>query len=94
MRINAAQHLHQSRFAGAIFPHQSVNIALADGKIDVVQRFHARKRLRDTAHFQDVFMVLHRSKCAVARIRHASCTRKLSRHELLCDLTGITRALG
>ena len=52
--INAAQHLHQGRLAGAVLAHQGMDLALPNGEIDVVQRLHAREGFADTAHFEQV----------------------------------------
>src|SRR6266404_6126373 len=50
--IDAAQHLHQRRLAGAVLAHQGMDLALPDGEIDVVQRLHAGEGFADTAHFE------------------------------------------
>ena len=66
VRIDAAQHLHQRRFAGAVFADDGVDLARADIQIDIVQRLHARKRLGDAAHFENG--VVHvRDSCGIRR---------------------------
>src|ERR1700682_1766400 len=50
--IDAAQHLHQRRLAGAILAHQGMDLTLPDGEIDVVQRLHAGEGFADSAHFE------------------------------------------
>ena len=52
MGIDAAQHLHQRRLAGAVLADQCVDLACLHGEIDVAQRLHARKALADAAHLQ------------------------------------------
>ena len=52
VRIDAAQHLHQGRLAGAVLAHQGMDLALPDGEIDVVQRLHAGEGFADAAHFE------------------------------------------
>ena len=51
-RIDAAEHFHQRRLAGAVFTDQRVNLAGLDGEIDVTQRRHACKALADAAHLE------------------------------------------
>ena len=51
--IDAAQHLHQGRFAGAVFAADRVDLACSHDEIDVAQRLHAGKALGDPPHFQD-----------------------------------------
>src|SRR6267378_420613 len=50
--IDTAQHLHQGRLAGAVLAHQSMDLALPDGEIDVAQRLHAGEGFADTVHFE------------------------------------------
>ena len=52
VRVDAAQDFHQGRFAGPVFAHQRVNLALLDAEIDVVQCLYTGKRFGDVAHFQ------------------------------------------
>jgi hypothetical protein len=51
-RIDATQHLHQRRLAGAVLANQGMDLALPDGEIDVAQRLHADEGFADTAHFE------------------------------------------
>jgi hypothetical protein len=53
VRIDAAQDFHQGRLARAILAHEGMDLGGRDGQIDVAQRLHARKRLRDAPHFED-----------------------------------------
>ena len=52
-RIDARQHLHQRRLAGAVLADHGMDLALLDAEVDVRQRFHARERLGDVAHLED-----------------------------------------
>jgi hypothetical protein len=51
--IDAGQHLHQRRLAGAVLAADGVDLAALDAEIDVLQRLDARKRLGDAAHLED-----------------------------------------
>ena len=53
VRIDAAQHFHESRFTGAILAADRVDLAGLNREIHVIQRFDARKRFGDPSHFQD-----------------------------------------
>ena len=59
VRIDAGQHLHQRRLAGAVLADDGVDVAALDHQVDVLQRLDARKRLGDVAHLQNG--VSHRS---------------------------------
>ncbi len=50
--IDAAEHLHQRRLAGAVLAHEGVDLAGLHGEVDVAQRLHACKALADAAHFK------------------------------------------
>lgn len=50
--IDAAQHFHQGRLAGAVLADQGMDLALPDGEIDAVQRLHAGEGFADTAHLE------------------------------------------
>ena len=52
-RIDARQHLHQRRFAGAVLADDGVDLAFLDAEVDVRQRLDAGKRLGDAAHLQN-----------------------------------------
>ena len=52
-RIDARQHLHQRRLAGAVLADHGVDFALLDAEVDVRQRLDAGKRLGDAAHLQN-----------------------------------------
>ena len=43
VRIDPAQHLHQRRFAGAVFAADRVDLAGLHDEVDVAQRLHARE---------------------------------------------------
>ena len=58
MRIDARQHLHERRLAGAVLADDGVYFAGAHIQVDVLQRLHAGKRLGDVAHFKND--VVHR----------------------------------
>ena len=51
--IDAAQNLHQRRFAGPVLAHQRMDLAAFHTQIDVLKRVDARKRLGDPPHFKD-----------------------------------------
>jgi hypothetical protein len=53
VRIDAAEHLHQRGFAGAVFAADGVDLAGLHHQIDIAQRLHARKALGYPSHFQD-----------------------------------------
>ena len=53
MRVDARQHLHQRRFAGAVLADDGVDFTLADGQIDVVERIHAGEGFDDPPHLQN-----------------------------------------
>jgi hypothetical protein len=53
MAVDAAQHLHQGGFAGAVFPDDGVDLAAAHPQVDIVERNDAREGLAYRAHFQD-----------------------------------------
>ncbi len=53
VRIDAAQDLHQRRFAGPVLAHQRMDLAAFHAQIDVLERIDARKRLGDPPHFKD-----------------------------------------
>ena len=50
--IDAEQTLHQGGLSGAVFTHQCVDGARADGKGNAVQRLDTGEFLRDIPHFQ------------------------------------------
>ena len=50
--IDAGQNLDQRGFAGAVFSHQRVDLALAEGEIHILKGSHAGEILADAAHFQ------------------------------------------
>ena len=52
-RDNAAEDLHQRRFAGAVLSDEADHFALADGKADVVHGLDAGIHLRDSRHLQE-----------------------------------------
>ena len=62
-RIDARQHLHQRRFAGAVLADHGVDLAFLDAEIDVRQRLHAGERLGDVAHLQN--RRGHRDTCSL-----------------------------
>ena len=53
VRVDAAEHFHQRRFAGAVLAADGVDLARLHHQIDVAQRFDAGKRLGDAPHFQN-----------------------------------------
>ena len=73
--IHAREHLDQRRLSRAVLAHQRVDLALAQGKVHVLQRFHAREGLADLAHGQDN-SVFH---LPFPFPIHPSCARKGSR---------------
>ena len=50
--VQAIKHLHQRRFAGAIFAKQRMNLARPHIKVDAVRRQNARKTFDDAAHLK------------------------------------------
>jgi len=53
--VDAAQHLHERGFPGAVLAAEGVDFAFPHLQVDVVQRRDAGKPLGDVAHFQNVF---------------------------------------
>ena len=53
VRIDAAEDVHESGFAGAIFADERVNLAGMEIDRNTIERKDARKALGDLAHFQD-----------------------------------------
>src|SRR6478609_4123799 len=49
------KHIHQGRFAGAVFPEERVNLPLTDTQIDAVIGDDARKPLDDAEHLDRHF---------------------------------------
>jgi len=59
--IDAAQNLHQRRFARAVFAEQRVNLAARDVQMNALQRLHAGKTFADVLELEyRVHRVLHR----------------------------------
>src|SRR5688572_18473615 len=52
VRIHAAQHLHQSRLAGAVLPDQRVNLSAMKIKTNAIESANTRERLGDVQHLQ------------------------------------------
>ena len=72
VRVDAAEHLHQRRLAGAVLPADRVDVAAVDGEADVAERLNARELLGDGAHLQDRLAHVHgssrgRDRCPVGR---------------------------
>ena len=53
-RVDAREHLHEGRFAGAVLAADGVDLAALDLERDVLQRLDAGERLRDGPHLEDV----------------------------------------
>ena len=53
MGIDTAQNVHQCRFAGAVLAANRVDLAFANGQVDVPERLDRTETLLDPAHFQD-----------------------------------------
>ena len=53
VRIDAAEHLHQRRLAGAVLATDRMDLAAADREVDVVEREDTRELLGDGPHVQD-----------------------------------------
>src|SRR5208283_1223044 len=51
-RVNADEHFHQGRFARAVFTRDRMYAPSLDVETDVVERFHARERLREVPYLQ------------------------------------------
>ena len=51
-RVQAGQHFHQGRFAGAVVPDHAENLAGPQVQIDVAQRRYGAKILGDASGFQ------------------------------------------
>ena len=51
--VDAGQRLDERRLAGAVLPHQGVDLARAQREGDVLQRLDARERDGDPAHLHD-----------------------------------------
>ena len=58
----AGHDLDEGRLAGAVFAHESMDLAGLDAKIDMIERPDAGKRLRNAQHFNP------RRQC----VRHAA----------------------
>ena len=54
-RVDAGQHLHKRRLAGAVFADQRHDLALADLQLRIVQRVDAREVFLDTGHSENRF---------------------------------------
>ena len=54
-RVDAGQHLHERRLAGAVFADQRHDLSLADLQLRVVQRVDAREVFLDTGHSENRF---------------------------------------
>ena len=53
MAVDATEHFHQGRFAGAVFADDGVDLAAAYPQVDIVERNDARECFAYPAHFQD-----------------------------------------
>jgi hypothetical protein len=51
--VNAGEHLHQRRLARAVFADDRVDLAFAECKIDIPDRWNAAKRLRRALELKD-----------------------------------------
>src|ERR1039458_3898674 len=49
---NTGQDLHQRAFASPVFSRDHMNLASLQPKVDVTERFHARKSLGDVVHLE------------------------------------------
>ena len=54
VRVDARQHLHESRLAGAVLAADGVDLAALDLEVDVRECFHAGEGLGDAAHLENV----------------------------------------
>ena len=52
-RVDAGQHLHERRFAGAVFADERHDLALADLELRIVQRVDAREVFLDPGHSEN-----------------------------------------
>ena len=79
VRIDAGEHLHQRRFAGAVLADDGVDLAGTHVQIDVLKGLHTRKSLGDAAHLQD--RLVHRLALARFTDRPASVRRSAPPHD-------------
>src|SRR5690606_10787320 len=54
VRVDAGEHLHQRRLAGAVLAADGVDLTAPHGQVDVLQRLDAGERLGDPGHPQNV----------------------------------------
>ena len=59
MGVDPRQHLHQGRFAGAVFAAQSEAFAGPHAQADARERAHAGEFLDDAAHFEQRLLLVH-----------------------------------
>ena len=57
--IHAGEHLHQSRFAGAVLPHERVDLTGKHAEIDPVERTHAGESLHYAFQAQNRLRFTH-----------------------------------
>jgi hypothetical protein len=50
--VGAGENFHQRRFAGAVLPHQGVDLTRIGGQRNIGQRLHRAEGLADAAHLQ------------------------------------------
>lgn len=51
--VNTGKDLHQGRLPRAVLTDECVDLTLLNLEVDVLKRFHARKRLGDVPHFEN-----------------------------------------
>ena len=64
--VDAAQNLHERRFARAVFTHQRMNFTGADLEFDTLEHAHRTKRLADAPHG-------HLHDTPLSELRPAAC---------------------
>ncbi len=88
---DAAQHLDQGRFAGAVFAHQSMHLAIVQVEIDLIQRMHAAVAFGDLFHTQDFCSDFSHSGSHHAFCKQCLCLKRHRGHGLQ-DSTRCTTA--
>jgi len=79
--VDAAEHLHQGRLAGAVLPADRMNFPGMAVEADIVERPHAGETLADAAHRQDGRFLAHGDPAMAQPRRMTSwlSTRSVSR---------------
>ena len=74
--VYPAENLHQRGFAGAVLPHQGVDFAAGNGKVDLFQHADRAKSLADALHDDIHGLVLRKSRRNAESHWRRECTRR------------------